>query len=68
MICSTAIRCETRCRFYYTTMKCSGCKYYSRSKLTGNICTCFKSTKPCDLVRNNKKSRNKDKYKDRYRY
>lgn len=31
-------------------MKCSGCKFYVKSRTYGNSCSC-RGTKPCDVAR-----------------
>ena len=40
-------------------MKCSGCKYYMRSKVFGNGCSC-KGVKPCDKERRAKRRKHHD--------
>lgn len=35
-------------------MKCSGCQWYSKSKVYGNGCNCRKSPKPCEAERKRK--------------
>lgn len=50
-------------------MKCTGCKYYQKSKMYGNHCIC-QGTKPCDIARNQTKyeHRKKSNKKRRMRY
>lgn len=50
-------------------MKCTGCKYYQKSKVYGNHCIC-QGTKPCDIARNQTKyeHRKKSNKKRRIRY
>ena len=46
-------------------MKCSNCKYYVRSKVYGNSCSCAGS-KPCDTERRYKQKKVKSDKKRRY--
>jgi hypothetical protein len=52
-------------------MKCSGCKFYKKSKVYGNHCICM-GTKPCDVDRNNKISKHykkeRTKRKQKFNY
>lgn len=43
-------------------MKCSGCKFYVKSKVYGNSCSC-RGVKPCDLQRNKVKRNHHSKIK-----
>lgn len=43
-------------------MKCSKCKFYTRSKVYGNSCSC-RGVKPCDVQRNNTKRKYHSKIK-----
>lgn len=49
-------------------MNCRKCRYYTRSKVYGNGCSCVNDIRPCDLekrIQTNKKRR--DKRNKRYR-
>ena len=39
-------------------MKCSQCRFYMRSKVYGNGCTCT-GLKPCEVARKNKEHKRK---------
>ena len=43
-------------------MKCSNCKFYTKSKVYGNGCSC-RGNKPCDIKRKITKKSYKKKYK-----
>ena len=47
-------------------MKCSQCRFYMRSKVYGNGCTCT-GLKPCEVARKNKEYKRKLKSKERYK-
>lgn len=44
-------------------MNCKECKFWTKSKINGNHCTCLWASKPCEQTRRykNKTKRNKKK-------
>jgi len=44
-------------------MTCSKCKFWTKSKINGNHCTCLWHTKPCEQIRRYKAKQKRNKKK-----